>query len=290
MGVSAPDHLATLFIYGGARGPPMRRAPHVGYERLEAGETLVVADVGAAPEALHAGEAHAGCLSFELSSGAQRIVVNCGAPRASPETRQASRTTPGHSTVTVGGLSSGEFLDRGGWWGKRVLSAWLVRRLGPAMIHGPTNVPVQRVEDSGATMLSATHDGYRASLGILHERLWRLSPDGERLDGEDHLVREGPGGAPSRASLRFHLHPTVKASRDGDGRVIRLALPNGEAWQFEADPADPEIEESVFFAVTDRARRTEQIVVTVEASGSMRVRWRFTRVAQARSLPASPAT
>ena len=68
MGRSAADQLATLLTYEGARGRPMRRAPHSGYERLEAGETVLVADVGPAPAVADAAEAHAGCLSFELSS------------------------------------------------------------------------------------------------------------------------------------------------------------------------------------------------------------------------------
>ena len=81
MGVTAADHLATLLTYDDMRSQPIHHAPHSGYERLEAGRTLLVADVGAPPPRPLSQNAGAGCLSFEFSSAAQRIVVNCGTPR-----------------------------------------------------------------------------------------------------------------------------------------------------------------------------------------------------------------
>ena len=59
-------------------------------------------------------EAHAGCLSFELSHGLQRIVVNCGLPAANRETwRQVARATAAHSTVVFNDTSSCRFLESG---------------------------------------------------------------------------------------------------------------------------------------------------------------------------------
>jgi hypothetical protein len=50
-----------------------------GYNRIVSGRTLLVADTGLAPKGLLSIGAHAGCLSFELSAGDERIIVNCGA-------------------------------------------------------------------------------------------------------------------------------------------------------------------------------------------------------------------
>ena len=41
-------------------------------------------ETGQPPPFAMSQEAHAGCLSFELSSGLQRIVVNCGLPGDQP--------------------------------------------------------------------------------------------------------------------------------------------------------------------------------------------------------------
>jgi uncharacterized heparinase superfamily protein len=276
MGAAAADELATLLMYEGARGRAMRRAPHTGYERMEAGETVVIVEAGPTPAAEDAAEAHAGCLSFELSSGAHALVVNCGAARGAAEARLASRSTAAHSTATVDETSSGRFLVRHGFVLDRWIAAWLVRRIGPALVRGPRAVPVERDEgEGGAQRLAANHDGYR-HLGLIHARTLRLSGDGGRLDGEDAFTPVGKGRAAGPAAVRFHLAPGVRASRAGSGAVL-LVLPGREAWQFTAD-AEAALDESVFFAASEGTRRTEQIVLALDTAATPRVRWRFERL------------
>ncbi|MFD0935234.1 heparinase II/III family protein, partial [Methylobacterium trifolii] len=120
MGATAADHLATLLVYDGARARPMMHAPNSGYERLEGGRVVVVADVGASPPLPYSINAGAGCLSFEMSSGPQRIVINCGLPAIGPELRRLARSTAAHSTACVADASSCRFLGGGGWWGERL--------------------------------------------------------------------------------------------------------------------------------------------------------------------------
>src|SRR6266403_2170679 len=62
------DLLATVLAYDDARGTPVSNAPHSGYQRVEAGGTLVLMDTGRPPQLAVGQEAHAGCLSFELST------------------------------------------------------------------------------------------------------------------------------------------------------------------------------------------------------------------------------
>ena len=55
-------------------------------------------------------EAHAGTLAFEFSRGAQRIVINCGAPAARHHhLRRAARRTAAHSTAVLNEESSSRF-------------------------------------------------------------------------------------------------------------------------------------------------------------------------------------
>src|SRR5690606_14259749 len=42
MGGTAPDLIATLLVYDDARAQGMEHAPHSGYERLQAGGTVVI--------------------------------------------------------------------------------------------------------------------------------------------------------------------------------------------------------------------------------------------------------
>jgi uncharacterized heparinase superfamily protein len=292
MGVTAADHLATLLTYDDMRSQPIHHAPHSGYERMEAGRSLLVADVGALPPMGLSAEAGAGTLSFEFSSGQNRIVVNCGTPRIANDTiLQASRSTAAHSTASINDVSSSQFVAVKGIWLDRILARWLLRRLGPVKVVSPEHVLTERNERDHVQSLSASHDGYKKHFGLTHERRWQLSPDGHRLEGEDTFRSEGAISSRAEAMIRFHLAPGIRASRAQGGRVVMLVLPNREAWQFEVSPAEAMVDDSVFLAVSNGMRRTEQIVLSVRPAESPNVRWRFerlTRAPQARSPEQGP--
>jgi uncharacterized heparinase superfamily protein len=145
-------------------------------------------------------------------------------------------------------------------------------------------VRASRGERDGAQLLRASHDGYASRFGILHQRSWRLSANGERLDGEDvFFSTDGEmvsGDAQDRFEIRFHLHPSIKASRRTDGSTILLVLPTRESWLFSAPNMEVDLEESVFLSATDGPRRTSQIVIADEIRVLPRVVWTFIRAPQ----------
>jgi uncharacterized heparinase superfamily protein len=213
-------------------------------------------------------------MSFEFSAGAQRIVVNCGMPSIQRDSwRQVARATAAHSTVTLNDTSSCRFLTHAGY----------SRLFGIPIVAGPGPVRVTRVERESASLVRAVHDGYVGRFGIMHQRSWRLSNDGSRLDGEDVFFpaegEEIPPSAPDTFAIRFHLHPSIKASRLADGRTVLLVLPGSarETWLFSAPTMRVDLEESVFLSSTDGPRRTSQIVITGEAREVPRVVWTFIR-------------
>jgi len=270
MGPTPTDLITTILAYDDARGTPLANAPHSGYQRLESGSTLVLMDAGCPPPMAVSQEAHAGCLSFELSVKQNRIVVNCGLPVASREGwRQVARTTAAHSTVTFNDTSSCRFIEAGP-----------VRRMlyGTPMIAGPRQVAVTREEQGDGTILRVSHDGYGEIFNVIHERLLMLSSDGRRLDGEDSFTPARGELVPAdrdQFAVRFHLHPSVKANRLSDGHGAMLAMPNREVWTFSAYGDRVEIEESVYLAGPDGPRRTVQLVIYGRARNVPRVRWTF---------------
>jgi uncharacterized heparinase superfamily protein len=275
MGATPSDLLATVLAYDDARGAPVANAPHSGFQRMEAGEAVVIADTGAPPPMMLSHEAHAGTLSFELSHGRNRIVVNCGMPFANRDAwRAAARATAAHSTATINETSSCRFL---------AITAYN-RFMGSPVVEGPTSVRASRGERDGAQLVRAAHDGYASRFDLLHQRSWRLSPDGERLDGEDVFFTTSGDAVPADASdvfeVRFHLHPNVKASRRTDGSSVLLALPGKESWLFSAPNMEVEVEESVFLSATDGPRRSSQIVIADEVRALPRVVWTFIRATQ----------
>jgi uncharacterized heparinase superfamily protein len=270
MGPTPTDLITTILAYDDARGAPLENAPHSGYQRLESAGTLVLLDAGAPPPMAVSQEAHAGCLSFELSAKQNRIVVNCGLPATSREGwRQVARATAAHSTVTFNDTSSCRFIESGP-----------IRRMlyGTPMLAGPRNVTVTHGEPDNGILLRASHDGYLDIFDVIHQRALLLLPDGRRLDGEDVFTPAKGESIPAgrdQFAVRFHLHPTVKANRLADGHGAMLMMPNKEGWIFNAYEDRVDIEESVYLAGPDGPRRTVQLVVYGRAGKVMRVQWTF---------------
>ena len=235
------------------------RAPNAledgGFQRLQAGRSVLIADCAApAPPKLDR-FAHAGTLSFELSVGRERMIVNCAAaPAAGLEWRDATRATAAHSTLVIADMNSSELRDRG-----------LGRR--------PDKVEAHRQEANGAHWLETSHDGWQRPFGAIHRRRLYMSETGEDIRGED--VIEAATAQPY--TIRFHLHPAVNASLQQDGEAVLLRLPSGGGWRLRADGARMSLEESVYLGGPE-PRRTEQVVLTGLADGAQQVKWAITKV------------
>ena len=253
-----PALIDVALALGDAPGQPPLSAPHSGFERLVARRTLVITDVGA-PGPLAAPHAHGGTLSFEMSVDGQRMIVNCGAHGGSdPAWRQAQRATAAHSTAAVEDADS-LALDEDGNFG-----------------HCPARVVATRLEDEGATWIDASHDGFTADYGVSHRRRLYLAADGDSLRGEDTLSGRGAG----RFTIRFHLHPTVKASLVADGTGALLRLPGGEGWRMRSSGAMLVIADSIYLGSHAVGHsRSEQIVLSGPLKGGVTtVKWALSRI------------
>jgi uncharacterized heparinase superfamily protein len=270
MGVTEPDILATVLAYDDPRAKAMVNAPHSGYQRIEAGASLLIVDAGRPPPPEFSTLADAGCLSFEFSVGPHRVVVNCGAPDVNRiATRRAARASAAHSTLIVDDTSSCRFATGRGlekWFGDEILS-------------GPQQVGVERQTLPAKTRLYLAHDGYSARFGLIHERQLTLSSDGTRLEGTDRLKAVSARGSEVYPyALRFHIHPSVHLQTAPEGRAVWLDLPDNSRWEFTAQGNEVAIEESAFFAATDGPRPSEQIVVHCRTDRATQIVWAFQRM------------
>lgn len=278
MSATRTDLLATAISMDETRGQPVQNASFSGYQRLEAGDTVLIADTGLPPPLPLSRDAHAGTLSFELTAGDARLIVNCGVARdGHAGRRMAARKTAAHSTASVGGASSARFVSN------RLLS----RILGPLLRDGPTRVEVFREDRGGAGLIRASHNGYEQRFGVVHERSLQLDARGLRLDGMD-VLRPTRRKTHADITLAFHLHPDVRASLVNEGEGVLLALPDGEIWLFAAEDHLAVLEESIFFAAPSGPRRAEQIVLRLGARAGARVNWSFIRAGHEAGTP-SPA-
>ncbi len=193
-----------LFAYAAALGLARPAAPidgitHLrdsGYLRVQQADLVAFVDAGPIGPDYLPGHAHADTLSFELSVGEQRIVVDSGTScyGEGPE-RLRQRGTAAHNTVEVDGRDSSEV-----WAGFRVARRARVTALEVA-------------ERPGLWTIRASHDGYRRLPGrVLHTRCWQFAPRAMRVD--DTLT-----GAYSSARARLHLHPAVRVQRECASRA-----------------------------------------------------------------------
>lgn len=274
MGATRADLLGTVLAYDDVAATPLQDVPNSRYLQLARGRTLVLMDAGAPPPLELAGDAHAGCLSFEMSSGAQSIIVNCGVPGpAHQDWRAASRATASHSTLMLAGTSSSRLIPH----------ARLQRRIGAEPIQGPGHVEAWRTDTPDGLVGRASHDGYLARFGLIHTRVLTLAHDGARLDGLDRL-------APPKGILRlkedlafaiaFHLLPGVGAEREvmeDTAACARIAPPRGEPWVLTARGAEIAIEESMHFADFSGPRRALKVVLRGRTAGDTAVQWQLRR-------------
>lgn len=249
--------LDALFAKAGKRGRPLSSAPHSGFHRLSAGRAVLIVDAGQPPGPDADATAHAGTLSFEMSAGKHRMIVNCGAHvDGGREWGPSMRATAAHSTLIIGDVNSSEVISTGGFG------------------HRPVTVEAERREFDGNLILNCSHDGYAKTFGIVHHRTYYLAADGMDVRGEDRL--RGAGTAP--VAVRFHLHPRVQASPTADETGIILKLPDGSGWRFRFRGGKAAISESVYLG-NGMPRRTEQIVIKAQHQGAeTAINWRFHRI------------
>ncbi len=161
-----------------------------GYVRCQLGDAVLILDAGEIGPKYLPGHAHADTLSFELSIGGVRALVNSGIScyGISAE-RLAQRGTAAHNTVVVNEADSSEV-----WSGFRV-----ARR---------ASIIEFEIEESSRERfrIRAAHDGYRRlHKSIVHRRWWTLEP--RRLLIEDEVTGSNPF-----AVSYFKLGPSWKYS------------------------------------------------------------------------------
>jgi uncharacterized heparinase superfamily protein len=269
-GIPVAAGLGIILAYGDASSPPLSEARASGYARLAGGETIVVADVGSPPPLSVGGEAQAGCLSFEMSTGRHLIFVNGGMPGgAAAEWTPAARATANHNTVCIAEQSS-----------SKLVAQHRLKPTGDLALRQPDNVTWHVESTDGDITLDADHDGYQRRFGLRHNRRLKIAKDGARLEGRDR-IHAGKRSVRFKSDLpfavHFHLHPDVSCCLRADEKEVELSLPGGELWRFTAKGAALTVEESTFFANSAGSRPAMQIVLRGATFGDSEINWTVER-------------
>jgi uncharacterized heparinase superfamily protein len=254
--------------------------PHTGYQRIDAGGTVLLVDTGVTPPRPFDAQAHLSPLAFELSTELGRLVVNCGWNDQQPQRfRRAVRATAAHSNLVLDNRSSGRLLKEG--WGTKQLGEVVAIEAGP--------VSATRKEQISGTWLETTHGGYRQETGLSHRRRFYMSVEGDDIRGEDSLFVP-LGAVPLSNSelpfeIRFHFHPDVRVSLSQDQQSALLVQGGKAGWRFRTDGGPLTLENSVYLGAGNKPMKCQQIVISGRAfcdsdgeTRSNRIRWSFRKL------------
>lgn len=255
--------IEALVEASGVRARPSRQALDWGYQRVAAGQAVLLVDAGPPP---HAKQAIMGCastLAFEFSFAKQRIIINCGGASLAGANVPAAlarglRTTAAHSTLCVDDSNSTALLS-GGQLGRGVLAVGLTRR-----------------DIENATRIEASHDGYARAYGFIHSRLLILRSDGMELRGEDTLLPHAKYKAREEvpAHLRFHLGPDIELLLAQDAKSVVMRLIDGSSWTLVTAAGQISVEDSLWVDGDGQPYPTRQLVVEVAVpKGGTSIGW-----------------
>ena len=246
-GAADMDSLKAALDRDASAGRPLLKAPYSGYCRLSHRSGLLLMDTGAP------GECN-GPLAIEFSDGPHRIFSNCGMPHgATAAWRKAAADIAAHNTVEVASFEARTQI-----------------------------VPDADVINSPlGSLINATNEISNGAHKIRHHRNIFLSQDGDDLRGEDLVVpfeSKTSSIGPFDFTIRFHLHPDVKATLTRKRARIVIMLPNRTAWQFMARGGFLTLEDSVFLGGSSGPRKTQQIVIRGSTDAAAPVNWALRRV------------
>lgn len=174
--------------------------PNSGFARLTAGRGLLFANVGSVGPSYQPGHAHADSLTFELSVGRDRLIVDTGISTYEPSAMRAwQRSTAAHNTIEIDHENSSE--------------VWSSFRVGRrARVDG-----MKKGTEDSSCWFQAYHTGYKRLPGVgEHQRKWTLHP--KELEIFDELRGKGE----HRVIARFLFHPDLSLEHDRGKECFRV--------------------------------------------------------------------
>ena len=232
---------------------PLLHLKDSGYIRLACGPAVALLDVAPVGPDYLPGHAHADTLSFELSLGAHRVLVNSGTScYGDSAERLRQRGTAAHNTVVVDGKDSSEV-----WGGFR-----MARRAYPVGLH------IEYSADASAAKVRCAHNGYARLFGKpTHYRSWRMVAEG--LTVIDQV--EGPHKS---AEARFYFHPTAQLETSPDQTKGTVTLTDGTVITWQLDDGQGRLQASTWhpqFGIV--VPNVCLAVMLVEGRSTLHFRW-----------------
>jgi uncharacterized heparinase superfamily protein len=170
-------------------------------------------DIGNSTEKKFSRKYQAGCLSFEIISGDNKLICNTGFYyKKNNRLTTLCKSTAAHSTLYIDNHSSCT-LDKSN-----------VKK-GLEIISKKINI------EKDFDRVIASHNGYQKKYGYLHEREIKFFKKKQLFIGKDSLIA-GRKATKVNFGIRFHVHPETKVVKTQNSTTVLLSMPNGDGWKF----------------------------------------------------------
>lgn len=222
-----------------------------GYVRLQDARAVALLDAARIGPDYLPGHAHADTLSFELSVGKRRVIVNSGTSvyGSGPE-RLRQRGTAAHNTVELDNQDSSEV-----WSGFRV-----------ARRAYPQGFSVER--DGDGWNVTCSHDGYSRLPGRpRHSRTWRFANNAL-------TICDSIKGSLGAARAAFHFHPAFIPSLSPKGGEGTLCDDQGNFLIWRIKHGTAEIQPSTWHPEFGMSIPSQKLVLTLSGGeGEITFSW-----------------
>ncbi len=183
----------------------------------------------------------AGTLSFEFSSGNEKIITNCGASESAGSNPEFLRYSAAHSTIVLQNTNVSE-----------------IKESNP-LVKFPQMVSFESNSNEKYIVFEGSHNGYKNKFNQIVKRRLHISKLENKLFGEDSIISLKKNKNRIFYHIRFHLMYGMSFNFTNNKKNIILKTKNNNMWLFKSD-SELLIDDSIHVD-NNNTQYTKQIVI-----------------------------
>jgi len=234
-----------------------------GYILLKNKKTCLIMDAGPSPNYKHSRDYQSGALSFEILSGGNKLISNCGYFKNNESKfNQISKSSATQSTLIIDDNSSCKF--------RKIDDFFLIK-------DGLRIIKKKAIFEKNYWKISASHDGYLKKYNTIHEREIEFFPDRMNFIGNDKIVKKKINHH-YKFDIRFHVEPNVKLMKTQDNKTILIELED-EGWKFTCDNFDINIDNGLYFGNKNLYNENQNIYISGISNNQIEnIKWEIKKI------------
>ena len=240
-----------------------KNSEYGGYVILKNKKICIAMDVGSTPYSNFSKDYQSGALSFEIISGKQKLISNCGYHKEiNIRLNELSKSSAAQSTLIIDDNSSCKF--------SKINNIWLVKK-------GLKVLKNKSIFEKDYWKINASHDGYLKKYNSIHEREIEFYPEKMVFIGNDKIVKTKTNNN-YKFDIRFHFEPSVKLMKTQDNKTILIELKN-EGWKFTCEKYDINNDNGLYFGNKNSFMENQNIFITgISNNQTENIKWEIRRI------------